>query len=191
MEEITRRNFLKAGSLTLGGAVGLTTPVAIAADCSSHSQGAFQGVDDILKILKKLKHLHQAFPVNQLEHALQTATNARRAGEGPELIVAALCHDMGKVISVFNHETIAAEMLKPYLSDNIYQMMKYHGIFQGRFFWDKIGRDPNTYLKFKGKPWYDLTMKFTERYDSPAFKINFKTDSLESFIPELRQVMEK
>src|SRR5262245_25985439 len=36
--------------------------------------------------------------VTQLEHALQAATFAERAGVGPELIVAALLHDIGHLI---------------------------------------------------------------------------------------------
>lgn len=191
MEEMDRRKFLKTSTVSLGAAVAVPKNLLFKAENKCEVQGPFKGADDIVSILKKMANIHHAFPVHQLEHALQTATNARRGGEGPEMIVAALCHDMGKVISVFNHETIAAEMMKPYVSEQIYNMLKYHGIFQGRFFWDKIGRDPNTYLKFKDKPWFDLTMKFTEVYDSPAFKLNFNTDPLESFIPLIRQVVGK
>jgi len=145
--------------------------------------------EEIIQNLRDLKNIWHGFPVDQLTHALQTATLAKRAGESSEMIVAALCHDMAKTISAFNHEEMAAEMLKPYVSSDVFNMLKYHGIFQGRFFWDEIDRDPNTYLKFRDQAWYDLAMKFTEIYDKPAFKTNADFDSLEKFIPIIFDVV--
>lgn len=143
----------------------------------------------IITNLWKLGNIHHGFPVDQLQHSLQAATLARDAGESPEFIVATLCHDMGKTISAFNHEAVAAEMLKPYVSDSVYNVVRYHGIFQGRFFWKHLSRDVNTYLKFKDRPWFELAMRFSEAYDKPSFKRNGAADSLESFIPLVRQVV--
>ena len=53
------------------------------------------------------------FAVDQLTHCLQTATLAERAGADDELVVASLCHDIGKAVSVPNHPRIAAEILRP------------------------------------------------------------------------------
>jgi len=145
--------------------------------------------DEIINNLRQLKNVWHGFPVDQLTHGLQTATLAMRAGESPEIIVASLCHDMAKTVSALNHEEMAAEMLKPYLSSDTYNMLKYHGIFQGRFFWDEIDRDPNYYLKFRGERWYDLAMKFTEVYDKPAFKKDANFEPLETFIPIIRRVV--
>src|SRR6266700_2358675 len=68
---------------------------------------------EIIKgLLGRLEEQVDGFAVNQLEHSLQTATRAVRAGASEELVVAALCHDVGKVISWENHPAIAAEILK-------------------------------------------------------------------------------
>ncbi|HEX7095933.1 MAG TPA: metal-dependent phosphohydrolase, partial [Acidimicrobiales bacterium] len=51
--------------------------------------------DRILAVLRSLEKLTQGFAVTQLEHSLQTATRAERAGADLDLIVGSLCHDMG------------------------------------------------------------------------------------------------
>ena len=55
------------------------------------------------------------FAVDQLVHSLQTATRAEEAGADDEVVVASLCHDIGKAVSVPNHPRIAAEILRPYV----------------------------------------------------------------------------
>ena len=40
------------------------------------------------------------FATDQLTHCLQTATRAERAGADDEVVVASLCHDIGKAVSV-------------------------------------------------------------------------------------------
>jgi predicted HD phosphohydrolase len=47
-------------------------------------------------------------------------------------VFAALCHDVGKAISVPNHPAIAAEILKPYVRPEVYEMIRVHQDFQGR-----------------------------------------------------------
>ncbi|CAN5851772.1 hypothetical protein BH18ACI4_BH18ACI4_23140 [soil metagenome] len=59
-------------------------------------------------MLWQLQEQAAGFGVNQFHHSLQTATRALRAGASEELIVAALCHDIGTAISIENHSAIAA-----------------------------------------------------------------------------------
>lgn len=192
-QKYSRREFLEKAGLVTAVAAGTalvapSTAVAeVAAICTPAQK--LNAAEEIIQNLRDLKNVWHGFPVDQLTHGLQTATLARRAGESSEIIVASLCHDMAKTTSAFNHEEMAAEMLKPYLSSSVYNMLKYHGIFQGRFFWDEIDRDPDTYLQFRGQPWYNLAMKFTEIYDKPAFKPGTNFDSLDSFIPLIKKVV--
>ena len=56
-------------------------------------------IDAILALFRE--HGHSAYgheAVDQLQHALQTATLARRAGATPELVAAALLHDVGHLL---------------------------------------------------------------------------------------------
>src|SRR5438445_3115753 len=71
--------------------------------------------DRVLAMLESLSDIVDGFATDQLTHCLQTATLAERAGADDEVVVAALCHDIGKAISVPNHPAIAAAILQPYL----------------------------------------------------------------------------
>src|SRR5437588_6477409 len=73
----------------------------------------------VLMLLRSLSEIVDGFATDQLTHCLQTATLAERAGADDEIVVAALCHDIGKSISVPNHPRIAAEILKPYVRDEV------------------------------------------------------------------------
>src|SRR6188768_216371 len=68
--------------------------------------------DRILEMLRSLADITDGFAVDQLTHSLQTATRAERAGADDEVVVAALCHDIGKAVSEPNHPAVAAELLR-------------------------------------------------------------------------------
>ena len=71
--------------------------------------------EEVLSMLSRLEAITDGFATNQLVHSLQTATLAEAAGADQEVIVASLCHDIGKVVSVFGHPDIAAAILAPYV----------------------------------------------------------------------------
>ena len=54
---------------------------------------------------------------------------ARRAGADDEMDIS-LIHDVAKVINVPNHGQIAAEMIKPYVSDDAYHIIRTHQVFR-------------------------------------------------------------
>ena len=66
----------------------------------------------IMESLRKLEHSFSGYQINRLQHSLQTATRAERAGADLDMVVASLCHDIGKYISNANHPAIAAEMIR-------------------------------------------------------------------------------
>ena len=89
----------------------------------------------IISMLKELEGLTLGFGTNQLHHALQTATMARKAGASDEMVLISLIHDMGKVINVPNHGQICAEIIKPYVSSDAYYVIKTHQDFQGEHYY--------------------------------------------------------
>jgi putative nucleotidyltransferase with HDIG domain len=109
-------------------------------DASTAEQWAVIGVearanqgrvaDRILALLESLGDLTLDFSTDQLTHCLQTATMAERAGADKEVIVAALCHDIGKAISGPNHGRIGAEILRPYVRNEVFEMILVHQDFQ-------------------------------------------------------------
>ena len=95
--------------------------------------------DIIMEQLARLGDIEVGFRADQLTHCLMCGTLARRAGANDQEVVAALCHDLGKAMSIPNHGAIAAEILKPYVEDYIYHAVKWHQHFQGRYYYNHMG----------------------------------------------------
>jgi predicted HD phosphohydrolase len=144
--------------------------------------------DEVLAMLERLEDITDGFATNQLVHALQTATLAERAGADEEMIVASLCHDIGKLISVFGHPEIAAAILRPYVRDDVYQAIRAHQDFQGRHYYHHFGGDANARDQYRDEPWFDLAAKFADDYDQTAFDPDYDTLPLEHFEERVRVV---
>jgi predicted HD phosphohydrolase len=142
----------------------------------------------ILAMLGQLEAQVDGFAVNQLHHGLQTATRAVREGASEEMIVAALCHDIGKVISVENHPAIAAEILKPYISRETYEIVRTHQDFQGRHYYALIGKDPEARNQYTSEPWYEMACRFTDEWDQASFDPQYDTLPLSYFEPIIARV---
>ena len=142
----------------------------------------------IKSMLAKLAEQVDGFAVDQLQHGLQTATRAFREGASEELTVAALCHDIGKVISIENHPAIAAEILKSYVSEETYQIIRTHQDFQGRHYYALLGKDPEARNKHTKEPWYELACKFTDEWDQTSFDPEYDTLPLSFFEPMIDRV---
>jgi len=148
----------------------------------------------VLGMLRSLDDITDGFATDQLTHCLQTATLAERAGADDEVVVAALCHDVGKAISVPNHPRIAAEILKPYVRDEVYKMILVHQDFQGRHYYPHFGGDPDAREKHRDALTADefaLAEKFADQWDQVAFDPEYDTLPLEHFEPLVRQVFGK
>jgi len=142
----------------------------------------------IKAMLLQLEDQTDGFAVNQLQHSLQTATRAYREGASEELIVSALCHDIGKVISVANHPAIAAEILRPYVSRETYEIVRTHQDFQGRHYYALLGKDPDARRQYAGEPWYPLACRFTDEWDQTSFDPDYDTLPLSFFEPMIDRV---
>jgi predicted HD phosphohydrolase len=145
--------------------------------------------DRVLAHLRLLDGDYGGFAVDRLQHSLQTATLAERAGEDDEYVVCALIHDMGDTLGSFNHADIGAAVLKPFVSAENHWMLEKHGIFQGYYFFHHLGMNRDAREEFRGHSWFDRTARFCELYDGPAFDPNGEILPLEHFEPMVRRVM--
>jgi predicted HD phosphohydrolase len=145
--------------------------------------------DTFLSMLNQLSEMVQGFAVDQLTHCLQTATRAERDGADEQMIVASLCHDIGKVVSVMNHPAVAAEMLKPYVRDEVYEVIRAHQDFQGRHYYKYFGADPEAREQYRGEPWFALGETFADDWDQTSFDPDYPTEDLAHFEPLLRKVL--
>jgi predicted HD phosphohydrolase len=147
--------------------------------------------DRVLGMLESLSDIVDGFATDQLTHCLQTATLAERAGADDEVVVAALCHDIGKAVSVPNHPRIAAEILRPYVRDEVYKMILVHQDFQGRHYYHHFGGDPNARDKHRDELTDDewkLAERFADEWDQVAFDPDYDTLPLSHFEPLVRKV---
>jgi predicted HD phosphohydrolase len=145
----------------------------------------------VLWMLRSLGEITDGFSTDQLTHCLQTATLAERAGADDEVVVAALCHDVGKAISVSNHPAIAAEILKPYVRKEVYEMIRVHQDFQGRHYYGHFGADPDAREQHRASltdEEFALAERFADEWDQAAFDPDYDTLPLEPFEPKVRQV---
>jgi predicted HD phosphohydrolase len=142
----------------------------------------------MLDLLRRLEGITDGFATNQLVHALQTATMAEQAGADEEMVFASLMHDVGKVISVFNHPAIAAEMIRPYVRDDVYNTIKYHQDFQGRHYYHHFGKSRELRDQYRDEPWFGLCEQFTDDWDQQAFDPDRETYPLEHFEPLVRKL---
>ena len=139
-------------------------------------------------MLRQLEGITAGFATNQLVHCLQTATLAEKAGADDEVVFASLCHDIGKVVSVFNHPAIAAEMIKPFVRSDVYHMIRAHQDFQGRHYYAHFGQDPDAREQYRGEVWFELTERFADEWDQIAFDPDYDTLPLEHFEARVREV---
>jgi len=157
--------------------------------CAEHAQYYATGAPlRVMDHIRKLEEITLGFPCHQLQHSLMTATLARAAGADDETLVMALCHDIGKSISVPNHAAIGAEILRPYVSDDHYRAVLHHQEFQALYYFHHFGM-PNTQREaYREAGWFALAEALVDDWDMPAFDPDFSPDPLESFEPAVVRV---
>ncbi|MCY7338376.1 MAG: HD domain-containing protein [Sphingomonas bacterium] len=144
--------------------------------------------DRVLTHLRLLDGDYGGFPIDRLQHSLQTATRAHRGGEDEPYVAMALLHDIGDTLGSYNHPDIAAAMLKPFVDARLHWMCEHHGIFQGYYFFHYLGLDRDMREHFRGHEYYDDTARFCELYDQSAFDASYDTAPLDFFEPMVRRL---
>lgn len=145
-------------------------------------------VENVLDLLKSLQGVKGAYPIDRFQHSLQTATRAYRDGADTEMIVVALLHDIGDLLALENHSEFAASVLRPYISETNYWLLKHHGLFQGYYYFHYVGRDRNERDRFKDHPAYQLTVDFCENWDQRSFDPDYDSLPLPFFEPMVREI---
>ena len=144
--------------------------------------------DRILAHLRLLDADFGGFPIDRMQHCLQTAELAAEDGRDEEYVVCALLHDIGDTLGSLNHADVAATILEPFVSEENHWMVKHHAIFQGYNFFHYLGMDRNLRDNFKASPHYERTEEFVAKYDNPAFDYDKPRLSAELFEPMVRKV---
>ena len=128
------------------------------------------------------------YKITRLEHGLQAATRARREGADIDWVVGALLHDIGDGLAPQNHDKFAAEILRPFVREEVTWVVEHHGIFQMYYYAHHYGWDRELREKYKDSPQYQSCVDFCERWDQSSFDPDYPIDALESFEAEVRNV---
>ncbi len=128
------------------------------------------------------------YRITRLEHALQAATRARRDGADIDWVVAALLHDIGDGLAPQNHDRFAAEILRPFMREEVTWVVEHHGIFQMHYYAHHYGWDRELREEYRHSPYYRSCADFCERWDQSSFDPDYPIDPLESFAEEVREV---
>ena len=145
--------------------------------------------DRVLAHLKLLDGDFGGFPIDRLQHSLQTATRAHRDGRDEAYVTMALLHDIGDTLGTYNHPEVAAAIIKPFVSEEVHWICQNHGAFQGYYYFHYVGMDRNIRDNFRDHPHFAACAEFCEKYDQSAFAPDYDTLPLEFFEPMLRRVM--
>ena len=131
------------------------------------------------------------FPVDRLQHSLQTATRAHRDGRPDDYVVMALIHDIGDTLGAYNHPDIGAAIIRPFVSEELHWITAHHGIFQGYYFFHYIGQDRDMREAFRGHPHFEACAEFCEKYDQAAFDPAYYTAPLSFFEPMVMALLQR
>ncbi|WP_374375232.1 HD domain-containing protein [Dongia sp.] len=145
----------------------------------------------VLANLKLLQGDKMGYQIDRYQHSLQSATRAMRDGQDEELIVCALLHDIGDLLAPENHSELAASILRPYVSEQNYWLVKHHGVFQGYYFFHHLGMDRNEREQYRGHPAFQATADFCHKYDQNSFDPTYDTAPIEVFEPMVQRLFAK
>lgn len=158
----------------------MTREILVASEKTLQREHELHFAERCLSIMESLERVRECNGLTQLEHGLQTATRALRDNASDEMVFVALLHDFGKGISQCNHGAIAAEILKPFVSEEAYRAVLHHEAFQGYYYLEHFGLDKNIRERFKQEPWYSAAVKLHE-WDSLAFDLRYESRPLAEF----------
>jgi predicted HD phosphohydrolase len=155
-----------------------------------HERNLAKLPDLLMSMLSSLKG-DAAYPVDRLEHSVQTATRAKRDGADEELIVCALFHDVAETLAPLNHGVAGAAILKPFISEQNHWVLAHHAIFQTYFYAQHLGLDPNTRDQYKDSPYFQACVDFTTNWDEVSFDPGYESEPLSTFEPMVRSVLSR
>lgn len=126
--------------------------------------------------------------VDRYTHSLQTATRCLRDGETAETVVCALLHDVGDALAPDNHAELAAAILRPFVTEQNWWVVKHHDIFQGYYYFHYVGKDQKIRDEYRGNPYFGACVRFCQRWDQLSFDPAYPTEPLNRFLPIAREI---
>jgi predicted HD phosphohydrolase len=137
--------------------------------------------DGILNLLRALDKLYMGYPISVLAHSLQTATRAMQANAPDDLVLGALCHDIGMAITPAGHSELSAAILRGYVSDQAYRVVRHHTEFEWLRGGAPSGQPTDQRDRYKTQPWFGDAARFIDDWESISYDPAFSSRTLEDF----------
>jgi len=146
------------------------------------------------KLIAHLKEMAEddgAYKISRLDHVLQCATRASRDHADKDWIIAALFHDIGDVLAPYTHGQVAAEIIRPFVKEEVTWVVRNHGVFQMFYNVSFSEGDRNARDQFSKHPYYQMAVDFCEKWDQNSFDPDYNTESIDFFIPLIHEVFSR
>jgi predicted HD phosphohydrolase len=135
----------------------------------------------VLALLRQLAELDVGYPVDLLTHSLQTATRAVQANATDDLVLAALLHDVGFALVVEGHAEISAAILRGYVDENAYRVVRHHTELEWQHYGALIGQPTDQRARYIGQPWFADAERFVDEWEIASYEPGFAAMALEDF----------
>lgn len=147
---------------------------------------AVQLPDCVLFMLRSLDNLYLGYPISMLAHSLQAATRAKRANASDDLILSALCHHLGVLLTVEGQAELSAAILRGFVSEHAYRVVRHHAEYQWSAYGSLVGLPTSQRERYAAEPWHADAVRFSDDWDSPAYDRRFVSSPLAEFEPLVR-----
>ncbi len=125
--------------------------------------------DTLIGLLRTLGGMHLGYPINLLDHSLQAATRARRAGASDDLVLAALFHHVGMALSVEGYAELSAAIVRGYVSEDAYKIMRHHPEYAWTHFGALSGKPTDQRARFAGQSFHADAVRFADDWERVAY----------------------
>jgi predicted HD phosphohydrolase len=92
-------------------------------------------------------------------------------------------------LAPYNHGELAAVVLRPFVSEECWWILKHHGVFQLYYYAHHSGGDRNLRDRYRESPYFEACVEFCELYDQSSFDPGYESLPVGFFEPMVRRVL--
>jgi predicted HD phosphohydrolase len=153
---------------------------------SATAQLAAKVPDGIINLLHALDKLYVGYPISVLQHSLQVATRAMQANASDDLVLCALCHDLGMAITVEGHAELSASILRGYVSESAYRVVRHHTELEWQHAGAPSGQPHDQRTRYNAQPWFADAARFVDEWEVASYDPKFSARTLDDFTALVR-----
>jgi predicted HD phosphohydrolase len=142
--------------------------------------------DVLINLLRGLGSMHLGYPINLLDHSLQTATRARRDGASDDVVLAALFHHIGTALTVEGQAEVGAAIARGYVSEDAYRIIRHHPEYAWKHHGVQIDRPTDQRDRYAGQSFHPDAVRLADDWDRVSYEPDYPSLPLSDFEPLIR-----